>query len=137
MALKPTRIGGTLALGGSLAAPTLAARLQDAGRSLQLDARLQGDAGQQKVLLDALDFRDGPARLTGKGEIALAGGQAFSVEARLARLDPSRYGAFPAADLNAQLKATGAVAPLAAGDAAYRPQPLRAAALVRPNRTQA
>lgn len=114
VALKPTRIGGTLALGGSLAAPTLAARLQDAGRSLQLDARLQGDAGQQKVLLDALDFRDGPARLTGKGEIALAGGQAFSVEARLARLDPSRYGAFPAADLNAQLKATGAVAPLAA-----------------------
>jgi translocation and assembly module TamB len=116
---NPTAIAGTIDASSQGKVQRLNARLADKG--LRLDA--------QATLEDSV-LRVSDARVTaGKGSIALqgqaslAGEKPFKATASIAHFDPSALGKYPAADLNAGLRASGKLAPewQAAADLAIRP----------------
>ncbi|MBK8018277.1 MAG: translocation/assembly module TamB domain-containing protein [Betaproteobacteria bacterium] len=80
------------------------------------DARLA-----DKVLtFDRLVLRSREASFDSSGRITLADAYPYAVKGTLARFDPSRFGNFPAATLNAQLSAEGAIRPRWSASVRYR-----------------
>ena len=87
--------------------------------------------------MNTLQLRDGPARLDGAGELALAGERAFRLQATLRQLNPARWSPqLDAGQLNAAVSVQGAAQPLRVqgeltlADSQYRDQ--RRLALARP-----
>ena len=105
--LAATRLQTTLRLAGDAARQTLdgsfAERWGQGGFSLvHADAALR---------LASLDFRGEAGRLAAAGVLALDAGRAFDFSFDASRINPARFGNFPAARLNARGTARGALAP--------------------------
>lgn len=125
---------GAVQLRGRPDAPQLSVQLNDRQqRELRAELALAGVGAARKLLLNTLQLRDGPARLDGAGELALAGERAFRLHATLRQLNPARWSPqLDAGQLNAALSVQGAAQPLRVqgeltlADSQYRGQPASA-----------
>ena len=106
-ALHTTRLAGPLV--ATLAAERQALRidLRDANFNLLAEASL----ADRRLSLPRILLAAGDARLEAQGELKLASPREFSLAGELQRFDPSRFGRLPAAQINAQVKASGRLAP--------------------------
>jgi translocation and assembly module TamB len=87
------------------------------GAGFRLRAEASHAAG--RVSLPQLRLESGEARLAAHGEIALDGERRFTAEGELQRFDPSRFGQWPAAQINARLKAAGRLSPQPVAEASF------------------
>jgi translocation and assembly module TamB len=101
--LRETRLSGPLAL------ELTPARQRVKGTLAQEDMRLAAEAERagDEIEIRALHARAGESEATGKGRIHLGHPLRFSVDARLARFDPARFGDYPAGSINGTLQASG------------------------------
>jgi translocation and assembly module TamB len=105
--MKATAIAGDLKVANSQDTQTLNVNLVDAGM------RLAAEAALEKNVLTVREARVS----AGKGSVRLSGTASlldkkpFKVNAVASGLDPSAFGDFPKADINAEINAAGAVAP--------------------------
>lgn len=120
--MKPTKIAGDLKVANTKDTQTLDVNLADAGMRL---------AAQAALANDVLTVRD--ARLSaGKSSVRVTGSahlkdnKPFKAALVASRFDPADFGAFPQADINAEINAAGALAPQwkVAADFALRPSRL-------------
>jgi translocation and assembly module TamB len=120
--MKPTKIAGDLKIANTKDTQTLDVNLADAGMRL---------AAQAALANDVLTVRD--ARLSaGKSSVRVTGSarlkdnKPFKATLVATRFDPADFGAFPQADINAEINAAGALAPQwkVAADFALRPSRL-------------
>jgi translocation and assembly module TamB len=105
--MKPTKIAGDLKIANTKDTQTLDVNLADAGMRL---------AAQAALADDVLTVRD--ARLSaGKSSVRVTGSarlkdnKPFKATLVASRFDPADFGAFPQADINAEINAAGALAP--------------------------
>ena len=91
------------------------ANLAQANVRFELEGTRRGDAFAVKRFVAAA----GGGTLTAEGTVGLAGTQAFDARAKLDRFDPSAFGAYPSARINADIAATGALAPRWHADARF------------------
>ena len=116
--MNPTRIAGDIDLTSNGNTLALNAALVQKGLRLELQA----------TLADALLQVQRARLLAGKGSISLSGQasltgqQAFKANASTSHFNPAAFGAYPAADLNAEIRLNGHLAPKwqVAGDFALR-----------------
>ena len=125
--LRPTRLQGQIKLDADQAAQTLVADLAQAHYRIQLDARREGEL----VSVRSARLAAAGSELKLNGQLTLNAQRVFKAQGQLTRFDPSRFGAYPAATLNAQFSAQGQLAPhmqaalrLTIADSRYRGQVL-------------
>jgi len=103
--LAATRLSGPIALDASAQRQSAQIALTQPGWELRLDAARQGDSLRiNRLLLSALG-----GRLDASGSLSTFGAQPFDVRAQLRQFNPAHFGNYPAATLNADLSAKGAV----------------------------
>jgi translocation and assembly module TamB len=105
--LVPTRLSGNIRATLAAAKQRVDAELTQSGIALNAVAEIAGDT---------VDIRQFRARaeggeLNGRGHLQLDGARHFDVTATAARLDPSRFGAFPEASLDGDIAVTGQLLP--------------------------
>ena len=91
---------------------TLGGTLADRGFAGGISRRVRGGvrrSGRRRS--NAFALARGRARLSISGRVELEGRRAFSVDATATKLDPARFGAYPAGSLDAEVKATGTLTP--------------------------
>ena len=125
--LRPTRLAGKIKLGADKLAQTLSADLAQADYRIQLNARRQGD----NITLTSARLAAAGGALTLSAQLGLSGQRSFEANGTLARFDPSRFGGYPAATLNATFSAQGQMNPqlgaalrVYIANSRYRGQPL-------------
>ncbi|HZV64214.1 MAG TPA: translocation/assembly module TamB domain-containing protein, partial [Telluria sp.] len=120
--LKSTRIAGDIRIANAGNTQTLDAQLADSGMRLDAQATL---AGKQLTLQQAR-LSAGGSSVRATGSFALDGEQAFRLAANALHFNPASFGAYPAADISADVNAAGALAPAwrVAADFALRPSRL-------------
>jgi len=103
--LATTRLSGPMTLTASAQQQRAQIALAQPGWDLRLTAARQGDNVRiDRLLLSALG-----GRLDASGTLSTAGAQPFDLRARLRQFNPAHFGDYPAATLNADLTARGAV----------------------------
>ncbi|MEV4783700.1 translocation/assembly module TamB domain-containing protein [Burkholderia sp. LMU1-1-1.1] len=103
-----TTVAGDIALSSTPTKQTLNANLAQAGLKLDVQATL-ADALLQ---LQQARLQAKKGSISATGQLSLKDKQAFSAKLRADHFDPSALGAgFPVADLNADVNASGAIAP--------------------------
>jgi translocation and assembly module TamB len=120
--MKKTAIAGDLKVANTQDTQTLNVNLVDAGMRLVAEAAL---ANNVLTVRDArLAAGKGSVRVTGSA--SLADKKPFKANVVASRLDPAAFGDFPKADINAEINASGALAPQwqVAADFALRPSRL-------------
>ncbi|MGO4475795.1 translocation/assembly module TamB domain-containing protein [Massilia sp. 2TAF26] len=120
--MKKTAIAGNLKVANSQDTQTLDVNLSDAGLRLVAEAAL---ANNVLTVRDArLAAGTGSVRVTGSA--SLTDKKPFKANVVASRLDPAAFGDFPKADINAEINASGALAPQwqVAADFALRPSRL-------------
>lgn len=105
--LHNSAIAGDIKLASDAKRQTLTAALADAGLRLDLRATL-ADALLQ-IEQARLQAKKGSINLT--GHASLKDAQAFKTSASALHFDPAAFGNYPSADLNAELRASGKLAP--------------------------
>jgi translocation and assembly module TamB len=120
--LNSTRIAGDIRLANAGTTQTFSAQLSEKTMRLTALATLADNVLQ--VQQAQLSAGASSVRLTGNA--SLAGERPFKVSANAAHFNPASFGDYPAADLNADLNAAGALAPSwkVAADFALRPSRL-------------
>lgn len=120
--MKPTRIAGDIKVANTQDTQTLNVNLADAGM------RLVAEAALQKNVVTVRDARltagGSSVRVTGNAD--LTENKPFKANAVASRFNPADFGAFPKADINAEINASGTLAPQwqVAADFAVRPSRL-------------
>lgn len=120
--LKQTKIAGDISVSTTADTQTFSALLADNGLKLDLQA----------TLADALLKVQHARLLAGKGSVEVTGQaslkdkQPFQAKASASHFNPAAFGAYPAADINLDLNASGQVSPAwqVAADFALRPSRL-------------
>ncbi|GBL46425.1 protein of unknown function DUF490 [Sulfuriferula multivorans] len=112
--LRPTRLAGKIALGVEQSGQTLSAELSQAGYRIALNARRAGE----QLVIDNARLAAGGGEFNFSARLALAGTRAFSAQGQLRRFDPSRFGGYPAATINATATAHGQLDPQLAASVA-------------------
>ena len=105
--LKPTRLSGPVKAGLSLLRQSIDTRLTDPRFSVAARLSLQ----QRDLTVESLRIDSGTASLDVRGRLLLNQQMAFDLEGRLKNFDPARFIASPAARLNAEFQASGALRP--------------------------
>jgi translocation and assembly module TamB len=120
--MKPTAIKGDLVVANEQNTQTLNVNLLDAGMRLVAEAALANNV--LTVREARLSAGKGSVRVTGNAN--LLDKKPFKVNAVASGLDPSAFGDFPRADINAEINASGALVPQwqVAADFALRPSRL-------------
>jgi translocation and assembly module TamB len=120
--LKTTRIAGDIRIANAGSTQTLDAQLAESGMRLDAQATL---AGKQLTLQQAR-LAAGGSSVRATGSFTLDGAQAFRLAANAVHFNPASFGDYPAADINADLNASGALSPSwkVAADFALRPSRL-------------
>ena len=113
--LRATRLDGRIAASVTASAQDVRANLAQANVRFELEGTRRGDAFAVKRFVAAA----GGGTLTAEGTVGLAGTQAFDARAKLDRFDPSAFGAYPSARINADIAATGALEPRWHADARF------------------
>jgi len=120
--MKPTQIAGDLKVANTKDVQTLDVNLADAGLRLAAQAALENNV---LTVRDArLSAGKSSVHVTGKAN--LKDDKPFKANAVASRFNPADFGAFPQADINAEINATGALAPQwhVGADFAFRPSRL-------------
>jgi translocation and assembly module TamB len=105
--MKTTRIAGALRVGNAGTTQTFEARLIDDGMRLTAQASLADNVLQVREA--RLAAGKGSVQLTGSA--TLGGDKPFKLNASASHFDPAAFGSYPAADINADIDASGALAP--------------------------
>jgi translocation and assembly module TamB len=105
--LRPTRLDGNIAATLAPEAQGVRAKLAQANVRFELDGTRKGDSFAVKRFVAAA----GGGTVTAEGTVGLAGAQKFDARAKLDRLDPSAFGAYPSARITGDVAAAGALAP--------------------------
>lgn len=105
--LRATRLNGTVNARLAGAEQHAQAKVAERETTLALQAVRKGDL----VTLRQFVLKAGPGEIEGKGEITLAGAKRFAADATLKRLDPSKFGDYPQALLNGDVKVAGTLEP--------------------------
>jgi translocation and assembly module TamB len=120
--MKPTKIAGDIKVANTQDTQTLDVNLADAGM------RLVAQAALEKNIVTVRDARlsAGGSSVRVTGNANLTENKPFKVNAVASRFNPADFGAFPKADINAEINASGALAPQwqVAADFALRPSRL-------------
>jgi translocation and assembly module TamB len=106
-ALIATRLNGTLAAEVAQATQSIRGDLAQADMSLAFAATVAG----KRVEIERFHGRAGTGEATGHGRIVLEGERSFEVTLQAAHLDPSRFGAFPAGNIDGSATAHGHLQP--------------------------
>jgi translocation and assembly module TamB len=101
--LKATRIEGDL----GLEKMTLSANLAQQGLRLDFQASL----AQQVLQVKQARLRLNQGQLAWSGELDFAGPMKFQADGQVLHFDPSRFGQYPVADLNGDIKVKGQLLP--------------------------
>ena len=107
--LIATRLSGTLAGEVEKDRQVLRGDLRQADLALAFDAAIQG----RRVDVRSAKAQAGSGTLTGSGSLDLDAPRAFSIKARAAKFDPSRFVAAPEGQLDGTIDARGTLAPVA------------------------
>lgn len=105
--LRSSAIAGDITLSNPDGIPTLRAALGQDRLRLALHATL----ADQKLQLHEAGIRAGSSTARLSGEADLAQAQRFKLGGMLKRFNPAEFGAYPAADLNADLELAGQLQP--------------------------
>jgi translocation and assembly module TamB len=120
--MKKTAIGGDLTVANTQDTQTLNVNLVDAGMRLVAEAALKDNV--LNVREARVSAGKGSVRVTGTAN--LLDKKPFKANVLASHLDPAAFGDFPKADINAEINASGALAPQwqVAADFALRPSRL-------------
>lgn len=113
--LRTTQLAGPLRLQLGKARQRLTAELGDGKLTLRGEAEHAGE----RLSLPRLEILAGKARLVARGELALAGARSFTAEGELAQFDPSFFGKFPSATINADFAVSGRLEPQLRGEGRF------------------
>ncbi|WP_075794387.1 translocation/assembly module TamB domain-containing protein [Massilia putida] len=105
--MKPTKIAGDVKVANTKDTQTLDVNLADAGLRLAAQAAL---ADNVLTVRDARLFA-GKSSVRATGSASLKDHKPFKANAVVGRFNPADFGAFPKADINAEINAAGALAP--------------------------
>jgi len=105
--LIATRLAGTLNADVAQGKQLVQGELGQTDLSLSFAATIAGS----DVDIERFRGRAGAGTIAGRGHGSLDGSQAFEVTAQLTRLDPARFGTFPAGSLNGNATLRGVLAP--------------------------
>jgi translocation and assembly module TamB len=105
--MAPTRLAGNLELQADPDTQHLVASLADARQRYEIDALRQGD----RIRLSRARVRNAGSQIDVQGELTADGTWPFNGQAKLVRLDPSAFGDFPSARLNASVTGRGQFKP--------------------------
>jgi translocation and assembly module TamB len=105
--MKATAIAGDLKVANTQDTQTLNVNLADAGMRLVAEAALTNNV----LTVREARLSAGKGSMQVRGTASLLDKKPFKVNAVASGLDPSAFGAFPKADINAEIKASGAIAP--------------------------
>ncbi len=105
--MAPTRLAGTLDLQADPGSQRLVATMADARQRYEIDALRTGD----QISLRNARIRNATSRINLQGDLTTQGAWPFSGQARLVNFDPSAFGDFPSARLNANLTGRGQLKP--------------------------
>ena len=105
--LKPTRLSGPVKAGLSLLRQSIDTRLTDPRFTVAARLSLR----QRDLTIESLHLDSGAASLIARGRLLLNDRTAFDLEGRLKNFDPARFVTSPAARLNAEFQASGALRP--------------------------
>lgn len=105
--MKKTAIAGDLAVANTQDTQTLNVNLVDAGMRLVAEAALQ----KNMVTLREARLSAGKGSVRATGSASLDGKKPFKAQVLANSLDPSAFGDFPKADINAEINASGSLAP--------------------------
>ncbi|MEO8406937.1 MAG: translocation/assembly module TamB domain-containing protein [Oxalobacteraceae bacterium] len=119
--LNRTAIGGDIELSAQDGAQVLTARLGQGRYQLAIDATL----AERLLQIQQARLSAGNSTLRLQGQARLDAAQAFALTGSIQRFDPSDFGAYPAADVNADLHLDGHLAPNWQVAAAVALQPSR------------
>lgn len=120
--LNTTKIAGDIRLANAGNMQTLDAQLAEKGMRLDLQATL----ADKLITLQQARLAAGGSSIRMTGNASLAGAQEFKLNANAAHFNPASFGSYPAADINADISANGAIAPAwkVAAEFALRPSRL-------------
>jgi translocation and assembly module TamB len=105
--MAPTRLAGTLDIQADPDRQQLVAAMSDAHQRYEIDALRQGD----QISLRRARIRNAGSQIDLQGELTTQGAWPFTAQAKLARLDPSAFGDFPSARINASASGRGQFKP--------------------------
>ncbi|MBJ7308969.1 translocation/assembly module TamB domain-containing protein [Rugamonas sp. CCM 8940] len=122
--LHHSAIAGDIKLASDAKRQTLTATLADAG--LHLDLNLRASLADALLQIEHARLQAKKGSVTLSGQASLKNAQAFKVSANALHFDPAAFGNYPFADLNAELRASGKLAPhwQLAADFALQPSKL-------------
>ena len=120
--LKSTRIAGDIKVVNEADTQTLTAQLVEAGMRLDAEATLANNL----LTIKQARLAAGASSVRVSGSAALNGARDFKVAASAVKFNPAAFGDYPAADINADINAAGALEPAwkVAADFALRPSRL-------------
>ncbi|TFW29226.1 translocation/assembly module TamB domain-containing protein [Massilia horti] len=119
--MKPTKITGDLRVSSFDETQGFEVQLADRGLRLAANATLKNNVlDVQQARLSA-----GSAVVQLAGSATLTQDKPFKFEARASRFNPAAFGAYPQADINAQVNVAGALAPAWRVNAGFALQPSR------------
>ena len=105
--MAPTRLAGNLDIKANSTTQRLVATLADARQHYEVEAVRQGD----QIRLHQARIRNGASQIDLQGELTTRGAWPFAAQAKLLRLDPSAFGSFPSARINASVTGHGQFKP--------------------------
>lgn len=106
-ALKPLRLAGAIAVTATAAQQDFSARLESGIYRLHMDALLK----EKNLTVRDASLKARGSELTFTGDMGIDSPRRFSVSGVLRNFDPSQWGDFPGARLNARLQAEGTLSP--------------------------
>jgi len=109
--LVATRLGGTIDANLEAAGRTLAGTLADRGIAGGISLEFAMTVDDRTVVIQRLRARAGLGEVLASGRVELDGRRAFSANAAATKLDPARFGAYPAGAIDAEVTATGTLTP--------------------------
>jgi translocation and assembly module TamB len=109
--LVATSLGGRVSGELGAARRTFQGTLVDHGIAGGIALEFRAAATEREVEVERLRARAGGAQLDASGHFGLQGERAFALTATATRLDPSRFGEFPPANIDGKLAAHGVLNP--------------------------
>jgi len=109
--LQTTRLSGTLGADLESARQKIDGNLADRTIVGGVAMSFAATVADKRLTVERMTIRAGDGELAGSGRIDLAGRRAFDVTAKAKHVDPSRFGAYPAGSLDADVAANGTLVP--------------------------
>ena len=109
--LIATRLAGSIDADLDPAVRTVSGSLADRGIAGGIGVEFAASFDERAIALRRVRARAGPGELVLSGRIDRDGRRAFAIDATATKLDPARFGAYPAGSIDAAIKTTGALSP--------------------------